>query len=314
MTGVMQTLFGGSTSESQQTSKPIDTTPEEFQALRDPLAQALQGLIGAPLAQGGGAFAGPLAAPITGQEAGLVTQAGQQAGANPFSDAITQLLQKTISGQFLDPASNPFLGQTIQAAIRPLIETFQDVAQPQLQSAFTAAGQRTQPGGSSAFDKAAAISTRGLLQQIGDVTTNIAGQNFQAERQRQMEAATQAGAIRQQDLQATVTGLQASALPRLISDLGIERGIAEFRARLDTVIKAIQLAGGLTFEQGQVSQGTSSSTSQEGMFPGGVPGMIGMFTPTVAGAATGAAPGAGATGLGPQFTDTGTDVRSQGSF
>ena len=275
MGSFIKTLFGGSeskqqqTAESQQTSAqlaqqtatPTDVTPPEFAALRGPLADALRALLSPPTFQGGdpSTFAvGP-----TDLENTLLQRIGQlSSGGSALRQQATGQLSDVIGGQFLDPASNPFLQATINAATRPLLEQFQDVTLPRLQGDFTAAGQRTQPGSSSAFDRAAALAQRGLASAVGEVASGIAGQNFQQERGRQQEAVTQATQISQQDIQNTIEGLRAAALPRLIEQFGVDQGLAQFNERLQTILQAIAGASGLpvtAFET--TAQGTSAGTS-----------------------------------------------------
>ncbi len=251
-------LFGG----SEQKSGPVETTPEAFKALQGPIADVLKNLF----TGGAGTFTGVqdpsrFSAPLAGGESnllqGLAGMFGQ--GGDPTGTAAQSLLQNTLSGNFLSPESNPFLQAQIAAAQRPLIEQFQDVAMPRLQSQFTAAGQRTQPGSSSAFDRAAAIATRGLFNNLGDISTNLTGQNFQAERARQQEAITQSSQLRGQEIQNTIQSLQAQALPRLIEQFGIDKGLEEFNNRMDVILKAIQLAQGLPlFAQGTEGSGSTS--------------------------------------------------------
>lgn len=45
-----------------------------------------------------------------------------------------------------------------------------------------------QPGSSSAFDRAAAIATRGATQEIGDIASTLSYQSFNDERNRQFQA------------------------------------------------------------------------------------------------------------------------------
>ncbi len=281
-------LFGG----SEQKQGPVETTPEAFKKLQQPIADVLLNLFqgGSPTFGGvqdpsrftagigdfemrqfqnlmgmfGGGGSVPTTAGIGDFEAGQfpgpagtgTPTAGQTVGTTDPSrtstNAAQNLLTQTLQGNFLSPESNPFLAAQIAGAQRPLIQQFQDVAMPRLQGAFTAAGQRTQPGGSSAFDRAAALATRGLFDSLGDISTKLTGQNFQAERARQVEAVTQSSQLRGQEVQNTIQSLQAAALPRLIEQFGIDRGLEEFNSRMNIILQAIQLAQGLPlFAQGQ---------------------------------------------------------------
>ena len=253
-------LFGSEERESQEQSGPVDVVPGEFRGLRAPVATSLEGLIGGPLAQGGGSPSGEsiLTAPITDQESQLVSQLGQ---GNPLLGAAQGLIGDTISGKFLDPQSNPFLLDTIRAAQRSTIEGFQDVALPRFQRGFAAAGQNVGPGGSSAFDRAAAIATRGLTNTLGDIATNIAGQNFQAERGRQTQAISQVSELSSAEVNNSIQQLQAVALPRLIEQFGINQGTTEFNRRIDILLQALGVAQKLPLVQTAQEATASSSGS-----------------------------------------------------
>ncbi len=258
-------LFGGS--KSSQSSTPVDMTPEEFKALRGPVADALKALFGGGLDFAGGSFGGVtdpsrFTAGLAAGESDLLSRVGSLTGAPSGALSGAQsFLQSQLGGAGLSPESNPFLAATIAAAQRPLIDQFQNIDLPNLISSFTGAGQRVQPGGSSAFDRASAIASSGLAGALGDISTNLSGQNFQAERARQQQAVTQASQLQTADVQNTIAGLQAQALPRLIEQFGIDRGLEEFNRRIETVLQAIQLAQGLPLQTvGQESQGTQKTT------------------------------------------------------
>lgn len=235
-------LLGGG-KKGGSPSQVVDTTPDEFAGLRGGIADQLRTLFGGGVS-GVPTPSGPMVAPITGQEQNFLGMIGQQAGGGPLNATRDSLLQRTLSGTFLSPDSNPFLQATIEAAQRPLVQQFQEQTIPQLRSQFTAAGQMIQPGGSSPFDMAAARAQGGLSDALGDVSTNIAGQNFQAERGRQQQAVTQAMQVQQSDLDNLIRGLQASALPRSINQLGIDKGVQSFDKQISTLLQALSLATG----------------------------------------------------------------------
>lgn len=274
----MQDLFGGSSSSQSSVSQsgPVDVTPPEFKALRGPIADALRGFIGGPLPQGGGTFdpstSSIYAAPITSQEAQYV--AGLAPGADPLQTASQNYINKVLSGAFLPGGSqaNPFLQATIQAAQRPTLQGLYDTLSRTLPGRFTANGQFIQPQGSSAFDTAAALATGRVSQTLGDIATNIAGGAYNTERQLQQGAVP----LQQADVQSTISKLQASALPRLISQYGIDQGLKAFQDRIRTVLSAIQIAEGLPLTA-IANQSTSASSGQSSESKGLIPGLSGAF-------------------------------------
>lgn len=281
---------------SSQSSTPVDLTPPEFTALRQPVANTLQGLFSGS-AGGGGAFPGVsdpsrFVAPAGGMENQVLQQLSGLLQGGGATGTAQQLLQSVLSGQGLSPESNPFLQATIQSAQRPLIEQFQDITLPRLQSDFTAAGQRIQPQGSSAFDRSAALATRGLTNALADISTSLSGQNFQQERDRQTAAITQSSQLQTADIQNTISGLQAVALPRLIEQFGIDRGLEEFNKRIEVVLQALAISQGLTIPTigNQQQQTGATGGPLEGLggtfssiFPQGLatPGGLGPATPPI---------------------------------
>lgn len=276
MGGLVGGLFGSKGTPSQI----IDTTPEAFANLAGPVAQGLTSLFSSG---GGPAFPGPFSAPLGGQEQtllGNIFGQVQQPGAG--AQAAMPLLQQIISGQFMSPQSNPFLAQSIASAQRPILEQFQEQVMPRLQAEFTRAGQFIQPQGSSPFDRSSALASRGLANALGDVSTNLTAENFAAERARQLPAAQLAAGLDAQQLQSTLQGLQAAALPRMIEDLGIERGMQEFQRRVQVLLQALGAAGTLAQPQTQVLPGTPGQAGQAGSLLQGI-GSVLPFLPGMSG-------------------------------
>lgn len=300
MSAVGDFLFG---SEGEP-AEIVDVNPSAFQNLAGPVAGATGGLI----TSGGGPGAPqPFAAPVTGNENALLNQIFQQSTAPGLTAGARDALGATIRGDFLSPDSNPFLADTIRAAQRPLVETFQDITIPNIQSSFIRSGQDITPRGSSAFDRSAAIASRGFANALADIGTNLAGQNFARERTAQVNAAQAAPQFEAADLNRLVTGLQQQALPRLVEQLGIDRGLAEFNRRINVLLDALKIG------TGQATPRTSTIQAQpgtpgfvQGLAPGigqGIGGGIGDFigglfsdasAPTSGGALAGASGGPGA--------------------
>lgn len=244
---------GGSFSQSSSRSRTKDITPEEFAALRPEIANLFQSFF-----SGGQGFSGPFAAPLGAGELSALqaVQQGASAGTSPDFGLAQDALRRTAGGEFLSPESNPFLRQTILAAQRPVLEAF-DEQELLDRSLFTRAGQQIQE--SSPFSRARGIATRGLVNELGDISTRIAGENFQAERGRQLAAASGLAQLDQAQFSRQVENLRAQALPRLVEDLGIERGIQEFQRRIDVLSQILALATGASSQFGQFSSGDSMS-------------------------------------------------------
>ena len=94
---------------------------------------------------------------------------------NPAAGLLDQsanLVSDTLSGDFLDPSSNPFLASTFNRAA--------DLTQTRLASEFARSGR----------DLDASLPARS--QELQTLAANIFGPNFQAERDRQVGAVSQA--------------------------------------------------------------------------------------------------------------------------
>lgn len=249
--------FGSSSSRQQSGSRPSDVTPTSVANLRDvTVVPGLEGLIGGPLEQGGGA-APQGVAPLSAGEQQLLSQILGSFGPDT---AKNQLLEQTLTGQFLpgQEGGNPFLNAAIQAAQRPTLQGLEETLTRALPGRFTQAGQFIQPTGSSAFDRAAAISTRGAADALADIATNISNAAFESERGRQQQAI----GLQQAEVDNAVQGLQAAALPRLIEQFGIDQGLEEFNRRIDTVLQALAISAGIPLQTvGQVSQSSGKASS-----------------------------------------------------
>lgn len=231
----MSNLFGGAQ------SKPVDMNPAAFKDLQMPFADALKSLFGGSpstlfnIPQSQAAQSDQMAAPITGNETQLLTQLmGSGMGRQNY-------LESAIGGNFLpgQAGQNPFLDAAIRAAQTPTLQGLTETLSRTLPGRFTAGGQFTQPKGSSAFDRAAAVATEGAARTMGDIATNMSFQGYEAERGRQQQAV----ALSQQEVQTTVENLKAQGLPRLIQDLGIERGLQEFNVRMSALMQALGIMG-----------------------------------------------------------------------
>lgn len=263
-------LTGG----SKSSTTPVDMTPEAIKGLRGPFADALKALFGT--GTGGGLSGVPsytgaqaqqdatdLSAPLAGNEQALLDQlmqSGQQGGMGANAQ---NYLNDVLTGKYLpgQDNSNPYLTAAIEAAQRPTLQALEETLGRVLPGRFTQAGQMTQPQGSSAFDRAAAIATRGTAQSMADIATQLSAANYEGERGRQQEAV----GLQQQELDSVIKNLQAQALPRLIQQQGIQNGLEAFQTRLSALLSALQAATGAS-GLSNISQ-KSESESQGGLLP-----------------------------------------------
>lgn len=248
--------MGGGGGGSKSKSKSFDMTPLEYRNLRLGIGDTAQyfqpeldNTFGQFLAGGG---AEGLTAPMGAEEqAALQKILGYR---QPFTGTPSQeMLNATVRGDYLTPDSNPFLSDYISMVQRGVGEQFDE--QELLDRAmFSRAGHTLQE--SSPFSRARAIATRGYANALGDVGTRIAGQSYEAERARQLQAASQIGQLSEAEFGQVQQQLEASALPRLIEEMGIERGQEVFNERMGMVREIFQIAAQLSdVTVGQKSKG-----------------------------------------------------------
>jgi hypothetical protein len=120
------------------------------------------------------------------RQASPVLQQGQQA----FQAALGQQGQ-TAAGAFLN--ANPYQAQMIQAATRPLEQQFSQAVLPGISSLYSKSGRL----GSGSMERALGTATEGFGRALGDVTSNIAGTQYQAERGLQQQAQLAQAALAQ---------------------------------------------------------------------------------------------------------------------
>jgi len=83
---------------------------------------------------------------------------------------------QTAQGGFLN--ANPYQAQMMQAATRPLEQAFSQQVLPGISSLFSKSGRL----GSGAMERALGTATEGYGRALGDITSNIAGTQYQQER------------------------------------------------------------------------------------------------------------------------------------
>jgi hypothetical protein len=227
---------------------------------------------------------------------------GLEAQAQPsLADFVSGVGGASQTGAYSGDPNNPLMTAYIQAAQRQTQQALEETLGRTLPGRFAAAGQQTQPGGSSAFDRAAAIATRGTADALGDIATNISYQSLQGAQAREAaaleaelarrgqtglqtqqltatakqnqldralgasEQQTQAqvaqSQVTSQDVDTMIKNLQAQALPRMVEDLGVERSMEVFNNKINSLLSTLGIAAGTT----RPVVATQSGSSQVGM-------------------------------------------------
>jgi len=257
-----------------------------------------QSILDLLMAQTGGGTGGTTAGPTAGAQSYLqnvlngqyMPEGASQGGLTNFAQMLQGASQTPGYAGTMEEM-NPFLKASIEAAQRPTLQGLEETLSRTLPGRFTEAGQFKQPGSSSAFDRAAAIATRGASDSMADIATNLSyatyeaerGRTFEAqegararedaalkseldrlftgrenERGRQNEAAGLTSTLQTQEVDNLVKNLQAQALPRLIQEYGIERGMEQFNNQVNTLLATLGIAQGVTAPTIGNSQKSSS--------------------------------------------------------
>jgi hypothetical protein len=185
-----------------------------------------------------------------------VLQQAQQA----FGTALGQVGQ-TAAGGFLN--ANPYQAQMMQAATRPLEQAFSQQVLPGISSLFSKSGRL----GSGAMERALGTATEGYGRALGDITSNIAGTQFQQERGLQQQAqlaqaalAQSAPAIYGQQFLPSQTLGEVGAQQEAISSLPLQEELARFQ--FGQQLPYQQLQGFLSSVYGSPMGGFGSQTTQ----------------------------------------------------
>jgi hypothetical protein len=115
-----------------------------------------------------------------------VLQQAQQA----YQSSLGQVGQ-TAAGGFLN--ANPYQQAMMEAATRPLTQQFSQEILPGISSLYSKSGRL----GSGSMERALGTATEGFGRALGDVTSNLAGSQYQQERARQQQAQFQQAALAQ---------------------------------------------------------------------------------------------------------------------
>jgi len=106
-----------------------------------------------------------------------VLQQAQQA----YTSSLGQVGQ-TAAGGFLN--ANPYQQAMMEAATRPLTQQFSQAVLPGISSLYSKSGRL----GSGAMERALGTATEAYGRSLGDITSNIAGTQYQQERGLQQQA------------------------------------------------------------------------------------------------------------------------------
>jgi hypothetical protein len=116
--------------------------------------------------------------------------------------------------------SNPWLSQAIQGAIDPLVRNYQTAIAPGIDAAASQAGRY----GSGAQAGMVDTAQQNLARGIGNVTSSMQNAAYEAERGRQLQAASQGGQLYNQGLSLGLTAAEAAARAQQFGLTGLQGG------------------------------------------------------------------------------------------
>jgi hypothetical protein len=189
-----------------------------------------------------------------------VLQQAQQA----FQSSLGGIGQ-TAQGGFLN--ANPYQAQMMQAATRPLEQAFSQQVLPGISSLFSKSGRL----GSGAMERALGTATEGYGRALGDITSNIAGTQYQQERGLMQQAQLGQAALAQaapsiygqQFLPSQALG-QVGAQQEAISAQPLQEQMARFQ--FGQQLPYQQLQGYLSSVYGSPMGSYGTQTTQQPMY------------------------------------------------
>jgi hypothetical protein len=141
-------------------------------------------------------YGGNTVAPMSGYTKGALDSMAQRASqGSPLVTAAQGQLTDTLSGDYLNADSNPYFQNAVNAAIRPVTQQYNEQVMPGLNSDFSMAGRY----GGGAHQLAAADASGQYMNTIGDMSSQMAYQNYGDERQRQIQGMLFAPELANQD-------------------------------------------------------------------------------------------------------------------
>ena len=189
-----------------------------------------------------------------------VLQQAQQAYQSSLSG-----IGQTAGGGFLN--ANPYQAQMMQAATRPLEQAFSQQVLPGISSLYSKSGRL----GSGAMERALGTATEGYGRALGDITSNIAGTQYQAERGLMQQAQLGQAALAQaapsiygQQFLPSQALSQVGAQQEAIAAQPLQEQMARYQ--FEQQLPYQQLQGYLSSVYGSPMGGYGTQTTQQPMY------------------------------------------------
>lgn len=253
--------YGGTVAQAKGGSQSTTTTAEPSELVAPFLGEAFSNLNSIVTTQGTPAgFQGSGIAEInSNQQAGLDAASGVAGQQNAAAGSASDQLNSTLNGQFLNPASNPNLQATADAAVDTVFRGLTRNALPAIRGGAVASGGV----GGSRQGIAEGLAISDANQQAQDATAQIFNNNFQSERNRQIQALGLTGSVQNAQGAGANTLINAGNLEQNQAQAELSDFINRFnsneRADFDFQNEFIQSLLGVPFNQTSVQSGGRSS-------------------------------------------------------
>jgi hypothetical protein len=143
-----------------------------------------------------GFFPGQTVAGMSGySQDAFDAMANRARNGNPLMGQAQGEVGKILSGDYLDPNNNPGFQGALSAAIRPITQAFSNEVMPGIDSMFSGAGRTASGMHGQAYSNA----SENLGRSIGDVSSNMAFNNYGMERGNMMNAIPMAQGLAAED-------------------------------------------------------------------------------------------------------------------
>jgi hypothetical protein len=163
--------------------------------------------------------------------------------------------------------ANPYQAQMIQAATRPLEQQFSQAVLPGISSLYSKSGRL----GSGAMERALGTATEGYGRALGDITSNIAGTQYQQERGLMQQAQLGQAALAQaapsiygQQFLPSQALSQVGAQQEAIAGLPLQEQLARFQ--FGQQLPYQQLQGYLSSVYGSPMGSYGTQTTQQPLY------------------------------------------------
>ncbi len=259
-------MGGGGGTPQQTSSTTVQELSPEQRAILEPLIPIVTQFGQTPLEPFGKDIVQPFnPAELAAQQQALIASRTIETNVGQAGD-FTRFLQ---SQEALDPSTNPALQANIDAAVRPLTQSFAETILPNIRGQEVVAGQ---VGGSRGrLAEQSAVDT--LLRSIGETSSNIVGQNFQNVLSAGTQALSTVPGTAQTTLQPAQVGASVGEAQRALQQAQLQEEAQRFGAEQLKAFAPAQAAAGVAFG---IPGGSTTST---GTAPGpSGPGLAGALS------------------------------------